>query len=131
MTKMGSVVKVTADSVKSRRCGGLKNTPLFYKDEHKRRFAKILSLLKNAPNVSLTNIEMRQCSSVSKKDCLLVTRNVSKNHCIISVYLIGSNIRMEMDCNSFDLNTFKMVHLKKIRELEKLENFNRHRKPKT
>lgn len=113
-------MKGSPERVATLRQISLKHNPLFFNAEHERRQAKILSTIKKISAVSISNLEKRQCSNISVEDRLVIMKNKGKNFCVIAIYVKGSNVRLEMNCNSSTLEDFKKVQVREIRKLEGL-----------
>lgn len=92
-----------------------KNQHISFTDEHAKRLAEIISVLKKMEGVSFSNLFKRQTRIKSDEDCLLLLQTKSKNLCVIAIYVKGSNVRLEINCNSTNLKYFKREQLKKIR----------------
>ncbi len=101
---------------KDRRQKGYKNDALFDSDEHREKRKDILCELKKLKGVSFSNLFERQNKVRSKANCLVLLETKGENFCLIAIYVTGSNVRLEIDCNSLNLKHFKSVELKKIRK---------------
>lgn len=106
---------ILSDFTKSLRQGPFRKNTLFFSEYHNSRQVKILLILKKISYISLSNMVKKQCLQISKKDCLEITRNRGKTFCVISIYIAGSNVKTEIDCNSSELNLFKRKGIKEAR----------------
>lgn len=88
--------------------------------EHTARFLEIEKELKKLKNVSFSKAVYGMALAVSKKDRVVIWESKG-NLCTIAIYVTGSNIRWNIDCNSLNQKQFKK-DLIQLRRREKLEH---------